>query len=322
MDQNNNIIKFNKAQDGAKLAQSIIEKQQQKNEQKQSAFEVLLSEINKLNPSLGGFDEMAMLLTLPDEQFGIIAPVFLSELEKSLNNVEDKIFIAQAVNAAGQKVEDIQKLYLEIINSIDSQFAEVLSPYKRDFLKNMMAISYNCIAETEGVIKRVVQVPIELTSADAKIPTYAHLGDGAVDLYAPADYTINPGETIIIPCDIKVALPYGYAFLIHPRSGTSAKTKLRVANSVGLVDSQYKGVIGVIVENIEPPIKDITYEFDDNGRPVLTSVLHGQSYTISKGERFAQMRLVEVPTVSFFQVNSVDGIGDDRGGGFGSSGTN
>ena len=322
MDQNNNVIKFNKAQDGAKLAQSIIEKQQQKNEQKQSAFEVLLAEINKLNPSLGGFDEMAMLLTLPDEQFGIIAPVFLSELEKSLNNAEDKIFIAQAVNAAGQKVEDIQKLYLEIINSIDSQFAEVLSPYKRDFLKRMMAISYNCIAETEGVVKRVVQIPIELTSTDAKIPTYAHLGDGAVDLYSPADYTIKPGETVIIPCDIKVALPYGYAFLIHPRSGTSAKTKLRVANSIGLVDSQYKGVIGVIIENIEPPIKDITYEFDDSGRPILTSVLHGQSYTISKGERFAQMRLVEVPTANFFQVESVDGIGDDRGGGFGSSGTN
>ena len=66
----------------------------------------------------------------------------------------------------------------------------------------------------------------------------------------------------------------------------------------------------------------ITYEFDDSGRPVLTSVLHGKSYTISKGERFAQMRLVEVPTVQFVQVESVDGIGDDRGGGFGSSGKN
>jgi dUTP pyrophosphatase len=185
-----------------------------------------------------------------------------------------------------------------------------------------MSISYNALAETEGVIKRVVQVPIELTSEDAKIPTYANLGDGAVDLYSPADYTINPGETVIIPCDIKVALPYGYAFLIHPRSGTSAKTKLRVANSVGLIDSQYKGVIGVIIENIEPAIKDITYEFDENGKPVLTSILHGQSYTISKGERFAQMRLVEVPTASFFQIGSVAGIGDDRGGGFGSSGTN
>jgi dUTP pyrophosphatase len=290
--------------------------------QKQNAFETLMEGINKVNPSLGGFDELAMMLALPEEQFVLLAPIFLDELEKSYNNVQDKIFIAQAVNAAGQKIEDIQAMFMQLIESIDTQFADILSPQKRDFLKRMLSISYNSLAETEGIIKRTVQVPIELTSENAKIPQYAHLGDGAVDLYSPADYTIKPGETVIIPCDIKVALPYGYAFLIHPRSGTSAKTKLRVANSVGLVDSQYKGVIGVIIENIEPPIKDITYEFDDNGRPILTSVLHGQSYTISKGERFAQMRLVEVPTANFFQVESVEGIGDDRGGGFGSSGTN
>ena len=319
MAQNNKIIQF---EDARKAARSINQDSQNRIELKQNAFEKIMSEIQKVNPGLGGFDELAMLLSLPEEQFVLIAPVFLDELEKSFNNVQDKIFIAQAVNAAGQKMEDIQETFVNLFKSIDGQFAEVLSAQKRDFLKRMLSISYNSLAETEGVIKRTVQVPIELTSEDAQIPKYAHLGDGAVDLYSPADYTINPGETVIIPCDIKVALPYGYAFLIHPRSGTSAKTKLRVANSVGLVDSQYKGVIGVIIENIEPPIKDITYEFDDSGRPVLTSVLHGQSYTISKGERFAQMRLVEVPTANFFQVESVEGIGDDRGGGFGSSGTN
>ena len=313
------VIQF---EDARKAAQAINQASADKIAQKQSAFEKIFEGIEKITPQLGGFDEMAMILTLPEDQFALLAPIFLDELEKGFNNVQDKIFIAQAVNAAGQKMEDIQATFMSLINSIDGQFSEIMSAQKRDFLKRVLSISYNSLAETEGVIKRTVQVPIELTSENAQIPKYAHLGDGAVDLYSPADYTIKPGETIIIPCDIKVALPYGYAFLIHPRSGTSAKTKLRVANSVGLVDSQYKGVIGVIVENIEPPIKDITYEFDDNGRPILTSVLHGQSYTISKGERFAQMRLVEVPTANFFQVESVDGIGDDRGGGFGSSGTN
>ena len=312
--------KITTLKDAKDIANNIIQKEADQVKEKQSAFEVILNGMEKVNPSLGGMEEVSMLLSLPEEQFALIAPVFLDELEKSFNNVQDKIFIAQAVNAAGQKLEDIQALFMQLINSIDSQFEDLISPQKRDFLKRMLSISYNSLAETEGVIKRVVQIPIELTSEDAKIPKYAHLGDGAVDLYSPADYTINPGETVIIPCDIKVALPYGYAFLIHPRSGTSAKTKLRVANSVGLVDSQYKGVIGVIIENIEPPIKDITYEFDDSGRPILTSVLHGQSYTISKGERFAQMRLVEVPTANFYQVESVDGIGSDRGGGFGSSG--
>ena len=315
----NKIINFN---DARQAAQNINNAELKKQEEKQSAFETILGGIEKINPSMGGFDEFAMLLGLPEEQFAILAPVFLEELEKGFNNVQDKIFIAQAVNAAGQKLEDIQAVYAQLIDGIDEQFETILTAQKRDFLKRVLSISYNSLAETEGVIKRVVQIPIELTSEDAQIPKYANLGDGAVDLYSPADYTIKPGETIIIPCDIKVALPYGYAFLIHPRSGTSAKTKLRVANSVGLIDSQYKGVIGVIIENIEPSIKDITYEFDDSGRPILASVLHGQSYTISKGERFAQMRLVEVPTANFYQVESVAGIGDDRGGGFGSSGTN
>ena len=320
MAQNDNkIIQF---EDARKTAQKITDQAVEYKVQRKGMFEQLLAEVEKVNPALGGFDEMAALLSLPDEQFILISPVFLNELEKSFNNIDDKLFLAQAMNAAGTKVEDMQEAYTKLIDSIDTNFGEILTTPKRDFLKRLLSITYNSVADVQGATTRIVQVPIELTSENAKIPKYAHLGDGAVDLYSPADYTINPGETVIIPCDIKVALPYGYAFLIHPRSGTSAKTKLRVANSIGLVDSQYKGVIGVIVENIEPSIKDIAYEFDDNGRPILTSVLHGQSYTISKGERFAQMRLVEVPTANFFQVESVEGIGDDRGGGFGSSGTN
>ena len=314
-----NVINLQDARQAAKKMTAAAEAQT--NERK-SMFEDLMKEVENINPELGGFEELGALLGLPDEEFALIAPIFLDELQKSMNNVDDKLLLVQAMNIEGTKLEDLQQNYMALSEQIDTQFKDTISTPKRDFLKRMIGITYNCIAEAEGVAKRIINVPIELTSENAQIPKYAHLGDGAVDLYSPADYTINPGETIIIPCDIKVALPYGYAFLIHPRSGTSAKTKLRVANSVGLVDSQYKGVIGVIVENIEPPIKDITYEFDDSGRPVLTSVLHGKSYTISKGERFAQMRLVEVPTVQFTQVESVDGIGDDRGGGFGSSGKN
>ena len=52
------------------------------------------------------------------------------------------------------------------------------------------------------------------------------------------DYTINPGETKLIKTGIKVAIPRGYALLIQPRSGQSLKTKLRVANTPGLIDSK------------------------------------------------------------------------------------
>lgn len=309
-------------EDVKKSAQAVAQQAMQMSEEKKSMFESLLHEIEDINPALGGFEEFSILLSMPEESFEIIAPIFLDELEKSVNNVEDKLILAQAMNVAGTKVEDMQQMYVELTEQIDSQFKDILPPAKRDFLKRMLGITYNAIADIEGTTRRIVNVPIELTSENAKIPTYANLGDAAVDLYSPEEYTIAPGETKIIPVEIKTALPYGYAFLIHPRSGLSSKTKLRIANSIGLIDSQYKGVIGVIIENVDAPIKDITYEFNEKGEPVIKSILHGSSYTIGKGERFAQMRLVEVPTVNFVKVDSVMGIGDDRGGGYGSSGKN
>ena len=143
-----------------------------------------------------------------------------------------------------------------------------------------------------------------------------------MDIYAPEEYTIPPGDTIIIPTGIKCAVPQGYALLIQPRSGQSAKTKLRIANTPGLIDSGYRDEIGVIVENIEPKIKDIEYEFNDDGSINIKSVLYGDTYTITKGQRFAQMRLVEAPTAALFPVSNIGEIEGDRGGGFGSSGTN
>lgn len=287
-----------------------------------SLFESLMSQIEQFAPGLGGVDELSSILALPDEGFAFMGPLFLDEMQKALNNMEDKMLLVQALNLSKIKLEDLREAYNQLVDRIDKEFSEILTTDKRSFLKRMIGIVYNCIAEIEGIARRVINIPIELTSENAKMPKYANLGDGAVDLYSPEEYTINPGETVIIPVDIKVALPYGYAFLIHPRSGLSSKTKLRIANSIGLIDSQYKGIIGVIVENIDAPIKNISYEFDEKNQPIITSIEHGSSYTIGKGERFAQMRLVEVPTANFFEVENILNFGDDRGGGFGSSGTN
>ena len=157
----NKIINFNDARNAAK---NIATAQEKQNQEKQSAFEVLLKEVEKINTSLGGFEEFSMLLSLPEEHFAMLAPVFLQELEKSFNNIEDKLFIAQAMNAAGAKMEDVQKSYAELIAALDTQFSGVISQQKIDFLKQFMAISYNSIADIQGVAKRVIQVPIELTS--------------------------------------------------------------------------------------------------------------------------------------------------------------
>ena len=98
----------------------------------------------------------------------------------------------------------------------------------------------------------------------------------------------------------------------------SRKTKLRVANTPGLIDSDYHEEIGVIVENIDSPLKDYTIQQDEGG--LLQGPLYGSSFTIVKGERFAQMRLVEVPLVHWLEVDSIGEFENDHGKGFGSTG--
>ena len=132
--------------------------------------------------------------------------------------------------------------------------------------------------------------------------------------------TINPGETKLIPTGIKVAIPRGYELQVRPKSGRALKTKLRVANTPGTIDCGYRDEVGVIIENIDSPIKDITYDFDEKGNIIIKSILHGSPYYIEKGTKFAQLVLNEVPTASFMQVEDIHEIEGDRNGGFGSSG--
>lgn len=302
---------------GFKVIEDQIKEQEQ---EKKNLFEEIAKDIENINPSLGGFEELGIILSMPDELFATLAPIFLDELQKSFNNISDKLTLVQTLNASGVKVEDLQKNYTDLINQIDDQLGGTLTRPKRDFLKSMMGITYNAIADTEGIAKKVIQIPIELCRPDAKIPTYANIGDAGLDVYALEDITIHPGETKLIKTGLKVAIPYGYELQVRPKSGRALKTKFRVANTPGTIDSGYRDEIGVIIDNIEPPIKNITYEFDLNGRPQITSIEHGSDFTIGKGEKFAQLVLNEIPKVNFYQVETVANMEGDRGGGFGSSG--
>ena len=102
-----------------------------------------------------------------------------------------------------------------------------------------------------------------------------------MNLYALEDITVGPGETKLVATGIKVALPPGYELQVRPKSGRALKTKLRVANTPGTIDAGYRDEIKVIIENIESPIKDIKYEFDEvTHRPIITSIEHGSSFFI------------------------------------------
>lgn len=303
-------------EDARKAAHEVADKAQSSSNERKNVFEALMAEIDNINPAMGGMDELAMLLSLPDEAFSQIGPVFLDELEKSYNNVNDKLFLAQAMNAAGLKMEDVQDEYQKLIDSIDEQMEGLLTAQKRDFLKKMLAITYNCVADTNGCAKKVILIPLEYCKEGAKMPAYANVTDAGADVYALEDITIAPGETKLIPIGIKVAIPNGYELQVRPKSGRTLKSKLRVGNAPGTIDSGYRDEIGVIIDNIDAPIKKLYT--DENGN--ITGADYGSSYTIGKGEKFAQLILSEVPKASYYEVESVAGIGENRGGGFGSTG--
>lgn len=273
-----------------------------------------LSQLNSLDGN--SIDAIAVLLSMDDAQFELVSPGILDSFLRSLNTTNTRLMLAQSINATGSTAESVQNEFLQLVNEVDT-ITDLTAP-KRDFLKKLLRGINTAISETEGIAKRYIQIPFVKCHPDAKMPEYAHPDDSGMDVYAVDDYVIRPGETKLIPTGIKVAVPNGYEIQIRPKSGRALKTKMRIANSIGTVDAGFRGELQVIIENIEPPIKDITYDFDDNGRPIITSILRGSDMTIGKGEKFAQLVLMEVPKAVLFQVENLDDT--ERGnGGFGST---
>lgn len=294
-----------------------VEENQTPTEFTEEELEQFYEENKEAIDLMGGLDIFESLMNVPDEQFVELEPAFLQVFAEVLNEKDAQNEMITMLMAQEYTSETVQRDFALINEAIDT--LDFLSAEKKDFLRKITAMSANKMTELSNQVIKNIQIPCEVLNGNLP-PQYAHDTDAGMDIISPAEYTIAPGETIIIPTGIKCAIPEGYALLIQPRSGQSVKTKLRVANTPGLIDSGYRDEIGVIVENIEPPFKDIDYEFDDNGEIHIKSILHGQSYTIAAGQKFAQMRLVQVPHAQFVAVENVGEIGENRGGGFGSTG--
>lgn len=143
-----------------------------------------------------------------------------------------------------------------------------------------------------------VQVRV-YTESKHELPEYETSGASGMDLRSNMDVVIGPGETTIVKTGLFVEIPNGLEIQVRPRSGMSFKTKMRVANSPGTIDSCYRGEIGVICENIgTTPIE------------------------IKDGDRIAQAVLVPVLRISWQKVETKEALSStDRGeGGFGSTG--
>lgn len=295
------------------------------NDKQINIYEEIFGALDKVfdDGETNGLRIIGAVLALPDEQFEAIKANLFDSIEATFNEPATKVAFAQMINQQGLRIEDFSDNMDNLVQAVEELTVEdmELSDSKKDFLKFIFATFINSMEDSKMVSRRVISIPIEICREGAKLPAYATDGSGAMDIYSPEEYVIGPGESIMIPIGIKVDIPIGYGLLIQPRSGLSRKSKIRIPNTPGLIDSDYHEEIGVIIENIDSPVKDVQLELGDNGE-IIDGTLHGSSFTIGKGERFAQMRLVEIPLVNWLPVSSLGSFKDDHGKGFGGTGTN
>ncbi len=171
------------------------------------------------------------------------------------------------------------------------------SEHKRTLLKvisNFMNDVFDAINERYNSHDFVLPIKLE---ENAHILTYAHNTDAAADIYALEDMTLAPHSlSNMVHTGLRIALPEGWAAYILPRSSIGMKTGLRLSNSVGVIDSEYRGEIGVMYDN------------------------HSDSeYVIHKGDRIAQMIVMPVHQFKPEVVDTLDNTSRGEGG-FGSTG--
>lgn len=138
---------------------------------------------------------------------------------------------------------------------------------------------------------------VEVLITGDHTPEYAHPGDAGADLVAAETVELAPGERALIGTGTAVALPDGYVGLVVPRSGLAARHGLTIVNTPGTLDAGYRGEIKVILLNT------------DRSAP----------YTVTAGDRIAQLIVMPVSRARFVPVERLPG--SHRGeGGFGSTG--
>jgi len=143
-------------------------------------------------------------------------------------------------------------------------------------------------------VKMLTEVPFKKLSSDAVLPQYKTKGAAAADVCSPFSFHLVPGEIKLVKLGFSCAVPEDYALLVCSRSGM-ALGGLIVANQPGIIDSDYRNEIGVILMNATEKTMDV-----------------------QKGDRIAQLMLTPVAVMGIREVKELNQT--DRQGGFGSTG--
>ena len=141
-----------------------------------------------------------------------------------------------------------------------------------------------------------LRVLVRRLDPDLPMPSRAREDDAGLDLCAAEAVTIEPGDRVLVPTGIALAIPPGYAGFVLPRSGLAFRHGVTLLNTPGLVDSGYRGEIKVLLINHDRAVA-----------------------TIARGDRIAQLVVQRVEPAALIEVDELPP--SERGtGGFGSTG--
>ena len=129
-----------------------------------------------------------------------------------------------------------------------------------------------------------MEVKIKKMNERAHLPTFGTDFSAGADLYCAENgkLAINGGETVFLDTGIAMEIPDGYVGLVFARSGLACKNGLRLCNSVGVIDADYRGEIKVVLHNDSEYVREI-----------------------KPGERVAQMIIMPYPKVIFTEVEEL-----------------
>ena len=146
-------------------------------------------------------------------------------------------------------------------------------------------------------------------TGDGEMPQYATENSAGVDLKAHLpNKTISlwPGETVLVPTGLHMELPPGYEAQVRPRSGLALKHNIKVLNTPGTIDADYRGEVCVILHR--------NFTYNELREPSTI-----KSFVINEGDRIAQLVVAKLPLVEFVKVENLTET--ERGeGGFGHTG--
>lgn len=241
-------------------------------------------------------EDFMKVIELPDEIFDNIYPKIKEEISKiySTNDFRENVLKTIEQNPLINPEEEKEAIY-NVINDIKEE--PLLSENKKDIIISILENSVIKVLELYHNPRKRVNIKIKKLHPDAIIPKYAHELDAGADVCAIEDITLKPNETgVIVKTGIAMEIPAGWEIQVRPRSGMTHKTKLRVGNAPGTIDSCYRGEIGIILDNIG-----------------------NLSIKIEKGQKIAQLVLAETPMMNFEVVDELSNTERNENG-FGSTG--